>query len=63
MEKQRVELYDYLKGFLMIGIVFGHFLNAFSLISHQSSILHLLVRTYDLPMYMLLGGGDFLIKR
>lgn len=56
MGKQRVEFYDYIKGFLMIGIVFGHFLNAFSFISNQGSILHLLVRTYDLPMYMLLGG-------
>lgn len=56
MGKQRVEFYDYIKGFLMIGIVFGHFLNAFSSISNQGSILHLLVRTYDLPMYMLLGG-------
>lgn len=56
METKRIALYDYIKGILMLGIVFGHFLNAFSSVSNQSSVLHLLVRTFDLPMYMLLGG-------
>lgn len=58
---KRNKFYDFVKGFLTLGIVFGHFLNAFNTIGGFESILHLVIRTYDLPFFMILGG--FLLNK
>lgn len=49
----REEKLDLYKGFLIWSVVLGHCINVFC---PNSNTLHLLLRTFDLPMFMFLSG-------
>lgn len=51
---------DFFKGCLMLSVIFGHTINS---LFHQTGIhigLHTLLRTFDMPMFMLISG--FLLR-
>lgn len=53
---------DFAKGMLMLGIIYGHMVTAlFGGGKHIQVWLHSVVRTYDLPFFMLLSG--FFLQR
>lgn len=50
---------DYIKGMLMLGVVYGHVVSEFLAHFHNDSIhgqLVTLFRTYDLPLFMVISG-------
>jgi len=48
---------DFSKGFLMIGIVWGHIITALSAdLFHTDIWIHQFFRVYDLPMFMIISG-------
>lgn len=46
---------DFYKGMLMVGVIWGHTINAYHL-SDYTCWIHLFFRTYDMPFFMLLSG-------
>ena len=59
MEKRDCTI-DFIKGMLILGVVYGHTITAlWSGHSHQPVWLHTFVRTYDMPFFMLLSGWFF----
>lgn len=51
---------DFFKGFLMFSVVFGHTINALLYNTGGHIALHTLLRTFDMPMFMLISG--FLLR-
>ena len=51
-EAMREEKLDFYKGFLIWSVVLGHCLNVIC----PGTILHMLIRTFDLPMFMYISG-------
>lgn len=51
---------DFYKGFLMFSVVFGHTINALLYGTGGHIMLHTLLRTFDMPMFMLISG--FLLR-
>ncbi|MBQ9428194.1 MAG: acyltransferase family protein [Clostridia bacterium] len=47
---------DFIKAVLILGVVYGHLLNLFRLDSGVSFWLHTVIRTFDMPMFMMIGG-------
>ena len=56
MRNNRNPFIDFIKGMLILGIVYGHFVNSFSKVSNIHSFFHLMIRTFDLPFFMLISG-------
>lgn len=53
---------DFIKGMLMLCVVYGHTINALLGGTHHSPIwLHVFVRTFDMPFFMILSG--YFLKR
>lgn len=48
---------DFLKGLMIWSVVMGHTINA---LCHENNLLHITLRTFDLPMFMYISG--FLLK-
>jgi len=53
---QRDNRYDFYKGMLMLGVIFGHVLTALQNGQGGTFPLHAFIRTYDMPMYALISG-------
>ena len=53
---QRNDKLDFIKGLLIIGVVYGHILNAVRMDTNTSFWIVRLIRTFDMPMFMLIGG-------
>lgn len=47
---------DFAKGILILGVVYGHILNEFKLESGVSFWLHTVIRTFDMPFFMIISG-------
>ncbi len=54
--KERNEKLDFIKGLLIIGVVYGHILNAVRMDTDASFWIAKLIRAFDMPMFMLIGG-------
>lgn len=50
---ERIDLY---KGILMFGVIWGHMITNLLAGDENTIGIHLIVRTYDMPMFMLLSG-------
>lgn len=61
----RKEWPDYLKGILMFGVVWGHLITTFPDGSPNHISIHWIIRTFDMPLFMLLSGYflSFSIKK
>ena len=57
----RDEKFDFFKGMLMLGVVYGHVLTALQGGSGITFAIHRFVRTYDMPMFALISG--FFLKK
>ena len=53
---QRNEKVDLYKGVLMFGVIWGHMITNLLAGDDNNIGIHLIVRTYDMPMFMLLSG-------
>lgn len=53
---QRDNRYDFYKGILMLGVIFGHVLTALQNGEGSTYPIHVFVRTYDMPMFALISG-------
>ncbi len=60
MGNVRDERLDFFKGFLMLSVVFGHTINALFYKTGLYIELHTILRTFDMPMFMLVSG--YLLK-
>lgn len=60
MGNARDERLDFFKGFLMLSVVFGHTINALFYKTGLHIELHTILRTFDMPMFMLVSG--YLLK-
>lgn len=60
MGNTRDERLDFFKGFLMLSVVFGHTINALFYKTGLHIELHTILRTFDMPMFMLVSG--YLLK-
>lgn len=56
MNKIRNERMDYFKGILMLGVILGHTITALKGVEPLSIWIHIFVRTYDMPFFMLISG-------
>lgn len=57
VNEPRNSLIDFIKGMLIWGVVYGHADSAlWGGVPHQQVWLHMFVRTYDLPFFMVLSG-------
>ena len=52
----RNEKIDFFKGVLMFGVVWGHAITNLSVGSNLSVGIHWIMRTYDMPLFMVLSG-------
>lgn len=50
---------DFIKGMLIFGVVYGHLITALTAGSHCHVWLHIFMRTFDMPFFMLLSGFFF----
>lgn len=55
MDRKENQL-DFLKGFLMLGVIYGHAVTALKGGYSVSTPIALLVRTYDMPFFMVISG-------
>lgn len=53
---QRDNRWDFYKGILMLGVIFGHVLTMLQNGEGGTFAIHAFVRTYDMPMYALISG-------
>ena len=56
MDNIRDERYDFYKGLLMIGVIFGHVLTALQAGYGKTVWIHEFIRTYDMPMFAFISG-------
>ena len=56
---ERNNIYDFYKGFLMWGVVWGHCITALLNGDANNNGIHLILRTYDMPFFMLISGFFF----
>jgi len=56
MVMARNEKLDFFKGVLMFGVVWGHAITNLSVGSNLSVGIHWIMRTYDMPLFMVLSG-------
>ncbi len=59
MSETRNDRFDYFKGILMFGVLFGHAINSYNVGGGVGVPLHALIRTYDMPFFMLISGLFF----
>jgi len=56
-ETRRDETVDFIKGCLILGVIWGHTITALSLDHFESSVwIHSFFRVYDMPLFMILSG-------
>lgn len=55
----RNELFDFYKGLLMFGVIWGHFILHLLVGENNDINIHWILRTYDMPMFMLISGYFF----
>jgi len=56
MYNTRNERMDYFKGLLMLGVILGHAISALKPNISQSISIHVFIRTYDMPFFILISG-------
>lgn len=56
MNTPRDGRYDFIKGLLMLGVIWGHLITAFLANEPNHVAIHWIVRTYDMPFFMLISG-------
>ena len=57
--EERNSIYDFYKGFLMWGVIWGHCITALLNGDVNTNGIHLILRTYDMPFFMLISGFFF----
>lgn len=56
MIENRNDRMDYFKGLLMLGVIWGHTITALKSGTDLNVYVHVFVRTYDMPFFMLISG-------
>ena len=47
---------DFYKGLLILGVVYGHIINALTFQTNVAVTTHIILRTFDMPFFMSIGG-------
>lgn len=53
---ERNQKFDFLKGLLMFGVIWGHLITCLLNNAHNDVSIHWMMRTFDMPFFMLISG-------